>query len=191
MKPFVKNSRGLSLVEVLAAVAISSFILASIYGVLLSGINAYKRIGIENELRSEADYVVAMMMNQLYQFSPDGIDTIESSTVNGQLVFVNNKQKNINSEVGWVEDHTTDQGALLNIELKNEALFINGTKISSDQLRIITNQSRVSYSCVKEEGSICRSGVVTLMLAVQDHDHADPSDRLYIKPFTLKTEFGF
>ncbi|WP_027409478.1 type II secretion system protein J [Anoxybacteroides tepidamans] len=188
MKRYVNNNKGLSLLELLAAVAISAFILASIYGVLLSGIKAYKQIGIENQLRSEADYVVATVMNQLYQFAPDGIDM--TATTDQHLAFVNNKQKVINPSVGWVEEQETAKQTL-DIELQNDALFINGGKMSSDQLQIISNQSKLSYSCVQKEGNMCYSGIVTFVLAVQDRDHAKPNDVLYIKPFVLKTEFGF
>ncbi|WP_199425647.1 PilW family protein [Thermaerobacillus caldiproteolyticus] len=188
MKQFVNNEKGISLVELLAAITISSFILSSIYGVFLSGINAYKRIGIENQLRSEADYVVATIMNRLYQFSPDGIDM--EGTTNERIQFIKNKQKVINPSVGLVEEKETATETL-SIELQNDAVFINDEKLNSDHLKILSNQSKLSYSCVRQEGSVCQSGIVTFMLTVQDRDHETPSDFLYIKPFTLKTEFGF
>lgn len=188
MKRFVNNEKGLSLLELLAAMTISTFILAAIYGVFLSGIKTYQRIGIENELRSEADYMMTIVLNNLYQFSPDGIDT--TATTNERIVFINNKQKKIDTRVGLVEEQETAAESFT-IELQNDALSINGQPISSDRLKIMTSQSKLSYTCVRQEGNMCRSGVVTVVLAVQDRDHATPDSPLYIKPFTLKTEFGF
>ncbi|WP_017435500.1 PilW family protein [Saccharococcus caldoxylosilyticus] len=188
MRRYVNNAKGLSLVELLAAMTISSLILASIYGVFLSGLNAYKRINIENQLRSEADYLVAAIMNKLYQFSPDGLDMEE--TTDQQLQFVTDRQKVINPSVGIVEEQKTN-GETLTVSLQQDAVLLNGEQLHSALLKIVSSQSELSYRCAKQEDNICRSGVVTIKLSVQDRDHDDPDGLLYIKPFTLKTEFGF
>lgn len=188
MKRFVKNEKGLSLLELLAAVTISTFILAAVYGVFLSGIKVYQRIGIGNQLRSEADYMMTIVLNNLYQFSPDGIDT--TATTNGRIVFINNKQKKIDTRVGLVEEQETAAKSFT-IALQNDRLLLDGQPISSDRLKIISDQSKLSYTCVRQEGNMCRSGIVTIVLAVQDRDHDTSNSLLYIKPFTLQTEFGF
>jgi hypothetical protein len=188
MRRYVNNANGLSLVELLAAITISSFILVSIYGVFFSGLNAYKRIFIENQLRSEADYVVATVMNELYQFSPDGLDMKE--TTDQQLQFVTDRQKVINSSVGIVEEQKTDRKTLT-VSLQQNTVLLNEEQLHSDHLKIVSSQSELSYRCAKQEENICRSGIITIKLSVQDRDHDDPDGLLYIKPFTLKTEFGF
>jgi prepilin-type N-terminal cleavage/methylation domain-containing protein len=188
MKRYVNNAKGISLVELLAAIAISSIILASIYGVFLSGLNAYKRINIENQLRSEADYIVAAIMNKLYEFAPDGIAM--DKTTNAQIEFVSDKQKVIDPSLGMVKEQKTIPETLT-VALQDGAIAVDGKQLHSDRLKIVADQSKFSYSCAKQEENICRSGVVTIMLAVQDRDHDEPDDLLYIKPFTLKTEFGF
>lgn len=188
MKRFVNNEKGLTLLELLAAVTISFLIIGVMYNVFMSGIKTYQRIGIENELRSEADYMMTIVFNRLYEFAPDGIDT--TTTTNTQLVFVNNKQKTIDTRVGLVKEQETETKSF-SLALQNDQLLIDGQPISSDRLRIISNQSKLSYTCVRQEGNICRSGVVTMVLAVEDSTHDSPSSPLYIRPFTLKTEFGF
>ncbi|GAJ38246.1 hypothetical protein B4119_3035 [Parageobacillus caldoxylosilyticus] len=172
----------------MAAMTISSLILASSYGVFLSGLNAYKRINIENQLRSEADYLVAAIMNKLYQFSPDGLDMEE--TTDQQLQFVTDRQKVINPSVGIVEEQKTN-GETLTVSLQQDAVLLNGEQLHSALLKIVSSQSELSYRCAKQEDNICRSGVVTIKLSVQDRDHDDPDGLLYIKPFILKNEFGF
>ncbi|MCZ0754769.1 PilW family protein [Anoxybacillus sp. J5B_2022] len=190
MKRFVNNEKGLTLLELLATVTISFLIIGVMYNVFMSGIKTYQRIGIENELRSEADYMMTIVFNRLYEFAPDGIDT--TTKTNTQLVFVNNKQKTIDTRVGLVEEQETKtKTKSFSLALQNDQLLIDGQPISSDRLRIISNQSKLSYTCVRQEGNICRSGVVTMVLAVEDSTHDSPSSPLYIRPFTLKTEFGF
>jgi prepilin-type N-terminal cleavage/methylation domain-containing protein len=191
MKRYVNNAKGLSLVELLAAITISSLILASIYGVFFSGLNAYKRIYIENQLRSEADYIVATIMNKLYAFAPDGIEMDQGQTTNAQIIFVNDKRKDIDPYLGFVEEEPEPTPEKLTVALQDGSIAIDGEWLHSDRLKIVAEESRFSYTCAKQEEKICRSGVVTIKLAVQDRDHDDPDDLLYIKPFTLKTEFGF
>ncbi|MED4903862.1 PilW family protein [Parageobacillus thermoglucosidasius] len=188
MKRYVNNENGLSLAELLAAIAISSFILVSIYGVFFSGLNAYKRIFIENQLRSEADYIVATIMNKLYAFAPDGIAM--DQTTNAQIVFVNDKRKDIDSDLGFVKEKP-EPTQKLTITLQDGLIAVDGERLHSDRLKIVTEESGFSYTCSQqEEEKICRSGVVTIKLTVQDRYH-DPGDLLHVKPFTLKTEFGF
>ena len=191
MKRYVNNAKGLSLVELLAAITISSLILASIYGVFFSGLNAYKRIHIENQLRSEADYIVATIMNKLYAFAPDGIEMDQGETTNAQIIFVNDKRKDIDP-YGFVEEKPESTPKTLTVALQDGAIAVDGKQLHSDRLKIVAEESEFSYTCSQqEEEKICRSGIVTIKLAVQDRDHDDPDDLLYIKPFTLKTEFGF
>ncbi|WP_143415110.1 Tfp pilus assembly protein [Geobacillus sp. E263] len=189
MKRYVNNENGLSLAELLAAIAISSFILVSIYGVFFSGLNAYKRIFIENQLRSEADYIVATIMNKLYEFAPDGI-AMDQPT-NAQIVFVNDKRKDIDS-LGFVNEKP-EPTQKLTITLQDGSIAVDGERLHSDRLKIVAEESEFSCTCSQqeeEEKKICRSGVVTIKLTVQDRYH-DPGDLLHVKPFTLKTEFGF
>jgi prepilin-type N-terminal cleavage/methylation domain-containing protein len=191
MKRYVNNAKGLSLVELLAAITISSLILASIYGVFFSGLNAYKRIHIENQLRSEADYIVATIMNKLYEFAPDGIIAMDQTKKNAQIVFVSDKQKVIDPSLGMVKEEPKPTLETLTVALQDGSIVVNGELLHSDRLKIVADKSKFSYICAKQEENICRSGVVTIMLTVQDRDHDTSDDLLYIKPFTLKTEFGF
>jgi prepilin-type N-terminal cleavage/methylation domain-containing protein len=191
MKRYVNNAKGLSLVELLAAISISSIVIASIYGVFLSGLNAYKRINIENQLRSEADYIVAAIMNKLHEFAPDGIAMDQGQTANAQIVFVSDKQKVIDPSLGMVKEEPKPTLETLTVALQDGSIVVDGEQLHSNRLKIVADQSEFSYSCAKQEENICRSGVVTIMLAIQDRDHDDPDDLLYIQPFTLKTEFGF
>ncbi len=87
------NERGLTLIELLVGLAITSIIAASAYGVFTAGTKAYKRIGIENQLRSEADILMTTIFNELYTLAPDGLKKDESN--NYTLTFVNQVKKKL------------------------------------------------------------------------------------------------
>lgn len=92
MKVFA-NERGLTLIELLVGLAITSLIAASAYGVFTTGTKAYKRIGIENQLRSEADILMTTIFNELYALAPDGLKKDESNDY--KLTFVNQIKKTL------------------------------------------------------------------------------------------------
>ncbi|XWN53286.1 prepilin-type N-terminal cleavage/methylation domain-containing protein [Anoxybacillus flavithermus] len=189
MKVFV-NERGLTLIELLVGLAITSIIAASAYGVFTAGTKAYKRIGIENQLRSEADVLVATMFNELYALAPDGLKIDESN--DDTLTFVNEIKKEIDKNTGLVEEEKqADQTLQIVIDKTNETLLINGKQVTSSNLRIVPEQSKFQYECMREQQNVCKSGVVSIRLSVQDKDHRDPDDPLYIEPFTLQSQFGF
>ncbi|MEK4233375.1 prepilin-type N-terminal cleavage/methylation domain-containing protein [Anoxybacillus sp. FSL W8-0703] len=189
MKVFA-NERGLTLIELLVGLAITSLIAASAYGVFTTGTKAYKRIGIENQLRSEADILMTTIFNELYAFAPDGLKSDESD--NHTLTFVNNVKKEIDTNTGLVEEKNTEVQTLqVKIDDANEVLQINGKQITSSNLRIVPEQSTFTYTCVQKQQNVCKSGVISIRLSVQDNDHRDPNDPLYIEPFTLQSQFGF
>ncbi|ACJ33000.1 prepilin-type N-terminal cleavage/methylation domain-containing protein [Anoxybacillus flavithermus] len=189
MKVFA-NERGLTLIELLVGLAITSIIAASAYGVFTAGTKAYKRIGIENQLRSEADILMTTMFNELYAFAPDGLKTDESN--DDTLTFVNEIKKEIDTNTGLVEDREqAGQTLQITIDKTNEALLINGNQVTPSNLRIVSDQSKLTYTCVRAQQNVCKSGVISIRLSVQDNDHRNPDDPLYIEPFTLQSQFGF
>ncbi|ASA97798.1 prepilin-type N-terminal cleavage/methylation domain-containing protein [Anoxybacillus flavithermus] len=197
MKVFA-NERGLTLIELLVGLAITSIIAASAYGVFTAGMKAYKRIGIENQLRSEADILMTTIFNELYALAPDGLkklapDGLKKDESNDYtLTFVNRMKKEIDTSTGLVEEkEKADQTLQIRIDKTNETLLINGKQVTPSNLRIVPEQSEFQYKCMREQQNICKSGVVTIRLSVQDEDHRNPDDPLYIEPFTLQSQFGF
>lgn len=194
MKVFA-NERGLTLIELLVGLAITSIIAASAYGVFTAGTKAYKRIGIENQLRSEADILMTTIFNELYALAPDGLKKDESNDY--KLTFVNQIKKDIDESTGLVEEkeveekEKADQTLQIMIDKTNETLLINGKQVTPSNLRIVSDQSKLTYTCVRSQQNICKSGVISIRLSVQDKDHRNPDDPLYIEPFTLQSQFGF
>ncbi|MBR2516640.1 prepilin-type N-terminal cleavage/methylation domain-containing protein [Geobacillus sp.] len=190
MKRSVDNQDGMSLVELLAAITISMVIIGIIYTVFIAGIRVYERIGIENELRSEADYAAARLMNALYAFSPDGLEAGQNQENKPlhQLAFVKNEQFETNSQVGLVSRGQATKPSVRTISIENGKLIVDGEPITSTRLLLDGSSSSFSFRCARREGIICRSGVLTMTLTIQD---AENHGVISIKPFTLKTEFGF
>ncbi|WP_458412334.1 PilW family protein [Schinkia sp. CFF1] len=62
----VKNNQGVTLIELLTALVISALVLGIAYGLLMAGYKTYEKVGIEQGLRDEGDYVVSRIMQTFY-----------------------------------------------------------------------------------------------------------------------------
>lgn len=69
------NHNGFTLIELLVGIAISTLILGTVYGVMLTGYKTYEKISVEGAIRDEADYVISQIMQLFYT---DDINNIKS-----------------------------------------------------------------------------------------------------------------
>ncbi|MGM0844063.1 MAG: PilW family protein [Bacillota bacterium] len=82
------DEEGFTLIELLLTLAISAILLPVIYGTFLTGYKIYEKVSIEGQLREDADYVSAMLMNSLYSTPFDYVDECEDE--DNCLIFVDN-----------------------------------------------------------------------------------------------------
>ncbi|MFC0522446.1 PilW family protein [Pontibacillus salicampi] len=74
-----RNQKGITLVELLAALAISTLFMGIIGTTLFIGLHTYQQANGKNDLQNEADYIVTSIIREIYEFSPDYIE----NTTNG------------------------------------------------------------------------------------------------------------
>lgn len=63
----MKDNKGVTVIELLLALVLSTIVLAVVYSVLITGYKTYQKIAIEGAIRDEADYVVGRIMQTFYQ----------------------------------------------------------------------------------------------------------------------------
>ncbi|MFS0575376.1 type II secretion system protein [Sporosarcina sp. 179-K 3D1 HS] len=84
----MKNERGLTLVELLATLALIGVISALIIGVLINGMKASERSTTSQRLQQEANYITEVVRNEYLQSYYDYLDEIEFK-VDGDALFMN------------------------------------------------------------------------------------------------------
>lgn len=86
----IKEQKGYSLIELIAALSIFSLIAGSIYGVINFGFKAYDRVNLENSLRDEGDIIMSAIMGELYTQGPETVENFSSNnaTENGILMHM-------------------------------------------------------------------------------------------------------
>ncbi|MBB5324582.1 prepilin-type N-terminal cleavage/methylation domain-containing protein [Anoxybacillus tepidamans] len=182
MKTFVKrlapNERGITLIELLATITISSIMLSVIYGVFMTGLNLYNKIGIEGQLRDDADYVVSRMMNKLYSFPFDQIEYCPNSPKGTCITLVNDKyvgidQYNnlldINPDKDYVDENGNKISTATKIELVETETGFYQFKIDDEILSTQANfkGSTITFQCSKEQNGNCVSAMINIDLTVQ------------------------
>lgn len=68
------NEAGVTLVELLAAIVITTIIGFVIYGVLFGGFKTYDRVKIETKLRDEADLIMAELISDMFTLHTSDIE---------------------------------------------------------------------------------------------------------------------
>ncbi|MBM7701348.1 prepilin-type N-terminal cleavage/methylation domain-containing protein [Metabacillus iocasae] len=203
MKTFVKhikNNHGLTLIELLATIVVMTIVMGVMYNVLANGISVSKKIGTEEMLRDEADYVVTMMMNELNSKGFDLVkDCSEETTPHTCVELVDSKgasYKKYESESESSSDVFYDVESEEKPESEQESikLQIKETKVSHQHF-FINDQSIVSegnyksstikLSCNSSDTTTktCSNGILELNLHI-----SDPS---LSKPLQLESIFGF
>jgi prepilin-type N-terminal cleavage/methylation domain-containing protein len=176
-KRLAPDERGVTLMELLATITISSIMLSVIYGVLMTGLNLYNKIAIEGQLRDDADYVVSRVMNKLYSLPFDHIEYCPNSSEGTCIILENDKyvgidQYNglldINPEKDYVENGNKVSTAT-QIELVETETGFYQFKIDEEILSTQANfkGSTITFQCSKEQNGKCMSAMIDIDLSVQ------------------------
>ncbi|RAK21373.1 prepilin-type N-terminal cleavage/methylation domain-containing protein [Anoxybacillus vitaminiphilus] len=193
MKTFAKfllfDEKGLTLIEVLAALVISAITLSTIYGVFITGLKLYEQIAVEGQLRDDADYVVTMIMNELYSIPFDYIEycpnapqgtciRVEDSKYVGiekynDMIDVNKEATKNSSEMKEIKIVETEDGAY---------------KIQIDETIIDTKadfkNSSITFDCSQtEDNGKCKQALINI--------HLRASHERTKKVLNLESHFGF
>lgn len=211
MKSFVKkfhNENGITLIEVMATIVISSIILVVVYNVFMMGIKTYEKVGIEMQLRDEADHIVSSILQTLYE-TP--IDSVEKCGDN--CLKISQDQSYIVDQdfPSLIREETADESTK---EEHNVTLTANSVELLSKvgkadpiSQNLLTNDyslifkqntdgeeiaSRINLvECINEDGKAgCERGLIEVVLELQ-HNNFTEDQLISVKPIKLESKFGF
>lgn len=214
MRKIISTQRGLTLIEVLVTLVIMSIVSGVVYSVFSTGLKLYQKIGIEAQLRDDADYVATMILNEMYNYPPNYIKEYDDKDGGKGLELIRYFPKEVNRYL--VDDVTTDDGKIkiqrrLLIYFKDDNFYIDkfeteiledGTEkihssidqLSSESSRFTTKNgksSSIRFSCTKPELSKqCPHGTIKLDIVIGE-DKERFSNLLKTDPLELESSFGF
>ncbi|MGD6832043.1 PulJ/GspJ family protein [Sutcliffiella halmapala] len=211
----LKDERGISLYELLAVLAISSIIMSSMYGAFIMGINLYKKIGIEAQMRDEADIMVASLLNDLNSIEPDAISvstqkelslytvspevykdylTIESdllkiaspSAVPQGKFYIKERAESSGSSIKKYDLFKYQDGE--EIRINDGTFFLQPIDDSTPIMTFTCSQNSVQTTT---GDTICSSGTINTHFKISHGEYSAPSNRLYVEPMEFHSEFGY
>jgi prepilin-type N-terminal cleavage/methylation domain-containing protein len=142
---YINNNRGITLIELLAALVIFSIISSILYNVLFSGMNQFIRINSDTLIRDEADITMTQFMNHLY---------------------LAKKAENITIPNGSMVKIIKATGEEVTLGFVDTQVMINGENILSS--RFYQNGSEINYN------SATHTITITLKIKHQDATLSTP-----------------
>lgn len=210
MRNITTDQRGITLIEVLITLVIMSIVSGVVYSVFTTGLKLYQKIGIEAQLRDDADYVATMILNEMYNYPPNYIQKYEDVDGKKGIQLIRYFPKEVNRYL--IDDVKTDTGEImiqrqLLIYFKNEEFYIEKTesdkignhdttitKLSLESSKFTSKEDKSSYidfSCSKPElANKCPHGTINLNIVIGE-DKVRFSKLLKIDPLELESSFGF
>ncbi|MGN7177252.1 hypothetical protein BK139_05360 [Paenibacillus sp. FSL R5-0490] len=188
------DERGATLYELLAVLVISSIILPIIYGVFTSGYKLYNKIGIEGQLRDDADYTATMIMNTFYSFPFDYVRECGEKNcielVNSSSTSLTKQEKEQQTFYTINQNTENKEEQVIRIEITDSENDSSRKAISIDSAEITSaadfSESALGISCSEstdKNEEECTQGMIDLMLKL-DHERLE-------EKLELNSKFGF
>jgi prepilin-type N-terminal cleavage/methylation domain-containing protein len=148
LKKTMKDERGVTLIEVLAALMITGMVASILYSFLLMGVTMYKKVSVETQLRNQANVLFSKLVNELresvYVLKTDDLD-------HKQIVLAKNSHSSSNyikrSTIEFVNDTLNTESLehyhILISGLEADDRGVNGAILSVDKKYRMVGSFRV------------------------------------------------
>ncbi|WP_052343501.1 PilW family protein [Bacillus massiliigorillae] len=193
MKKHITSQKGVTLIELLVTVAISSIVLTVIYSVFATGLTLFQKIQLEGQMRDDADYIATMILNEMYQNSPKLVKAYSDGDKHG-IELVRAGEKTVNNYL--VEDNPEADTAI-HIYFQKQKLFIQRQGEEPIEIEtpsaLIADKSSITVGKIgnwNNEKTECTSGTIELKLVIHSTEGIKGS-MLKKDDLVLESSFGF
>ncbi|MFT4412809.1 type IV pilus modification PilV family protein [Fredinandcohnia humi] len=195
----IREQKGVTLIELLITLTVSAIAIGAIYGVFITGIKAFQKIGIESGLRDEGDYILGMIINEMNRSSVDFISDCDGSDINKCIELIDNRTIEVEGEL--VEEGESVLQRVIRFEIDNSmrmSVTENGTLLESTTISsgtTVLTGSEISFACTNYEytesvsDNLCVNAIVNMNLVINHSAYQD--SMLRIPSLELESRFGF
>ncbi|MGB2872206.1 pilus assembly FimT family protein [Psychrobacillus psychrotolerans] len=121
----ILNQKGLTLIELLASLIITITLSFFAFNLLTKGLDHYENIKYTNSLRDEADYLMALLVKEIYTTKETEISTFPDKFSNRNYFIVTNSGSTF--KTGFENGRLLIHGELFNTNNKNISISNNST----------------------------------------------------------------
>ena len=203
VKESLSNENGLSLIEILLAVAITTFITGLIYSLFITGLSLYQKIQIEGQLRDDADYIATMIMNELTTNQPKYVTPLNEDEKNGVTLNVQ-EEKTVDGFI--IEDSKgtepvdiyfkdsqfiiDNKGVLTTLDLSTSSFIDMNEGTRTEKKTGITLDADSPDCTVDSSGTLCTHGTIHVTMVIENNIHKK-GFFVTTEPLVLESSFGF
>ncbi|MGE7779532.1 PilW family protein [Peribacillus sp. NPDC097264] len=203
VKKSLSNENGLSLIEILLAVTITTFITGVIYSLFITGLSLYQKIQIEGQLREDADYIATMIMNELTTNQPKYVTPLNEDGKNGVTLNVQ-EEKTVDGFI--IEDSKgtepvdiyfkdsqfiIDNKGVLNTLNLSTSSFIDINEGTQTEKKTGIRLDTDSSDCTRDpSGTLCTHSTIHVTMVIENNIHAK-GFFVTTEPLVLESSFGF
>lgn len=166
----LKREDGVTLLELIVALALFAMVSVLIYGVVSFGFKSYRDINIENKLRDEGDLLMSSIITELYTFGPERVHS---------KVEIN--QGTGNAEQVLVLERTGNPAGESKVLIRDGRLYIGDQEQTTSSS--LGPHSAIELAC--EVGNACETGLIQVKLQLI------PKGGEAGQALTLQSNFGF
>ncbi|MGE7601026.1 PilW family protein [Peribacillus sp. NPDC097675] len=203
IKESLSNEKGLSLIEILLAVTITTFISGIIYSLFITGLSLYQKIQMEGQLRDDADYIATMIMNELTTNQPkfvtplneDGKNGIrlnveEEKTVDGYIIEDSKGTEPVDVYFKDNQFIIDNKGDLTTLDLSSSTFIDLNTGTPTEKKTGIKLDTDSDDCTIDPTGTLCTHSTIHITMIIENNIH-NKGFFVSTEPLVLESSFGF
>ena len=203
VKESLSNENGLSLIEILLAVAITTFITGVIYSLFITGLSLYQKIQIEGQLRDDADYIATMIMNELTTNQPKYVTPLnedekkgvtlniqEEKTVDGFIIEDSKGTQPVDIYFKDRQFIIDNKSVLTTLDLSTSSFIDMNEGTQTEKKTGITLDADSPDCTMGSSGTFCTHGTIHVTMVIENNIHAK-GFFVTTEPLVLESSFGF
>ncbi|WP_419958659.1 type IV pilus modification PilV family protein [Psychrobacillus psychrotolerans] len=164
---YFNNQKGITLMEILAALVITAFISLLATNILLNGIERYNKITQDTFLRDESDYLMSQLIKEIYTTKSSNIIGVVNPTVNSSDSFLQIKTGDTQTnKTGFIKNTNTGK---VEVVIKNQPIPMSNRNVLIDPTSKIILQNDGGYLIIlKLELKNKVAGFHNIVYSIQD-----------------------
>lgn len=143
MTDTIKSTKGMSIVELLITIVISSVIISMLMGLLTMTLQAKAKLEYDDRMLNESYYIGEYLQNRVFIAGPQYVKLIQDDTSKTiiELYHYDIGVDPANGEIQW--DYTSEVVSTITYDADNDSIWYNTTQIHDNSTAFIDGSSMI------------------------------------------------
>ncbi|MFK5883077.1 MAG: prepilin-type N-terminal cleavage/methylation domain-containing protein [Candidatus Izemoplasma sp.] len=139
----LKSTKGVTLIELLITIIISSVIISMLMGLLSMTLTAKAKLEYDNRMLNESYYIGELLQNRVFSFGPQYAKLIQDDS-NQTVIELYHYDITVDPNTGEIKwDNTSEETVTIVYNKNDESFLYDSNQIHADTVAFITGSSMV------------------------------------------------